>query len=112
MEISDVLSKEPEACAPPPSEPVVKPEPEVKQEKQDIKTESPVATPAISLTEQKPATGSGINLVETIGGSQTRRYLNDKVTPVLLEGMRKIAVEQPADPLRVLGEYLIERSDN
>lgn len=110
MEISDVLSKEPEVCAPPPSEPVVKPE--VKQEKQDIKTESPVATPAISLTEQKPAAGSGINLVETIGGSQTRRYLNDKVTPVLLEGMRKIAVEQPADPLRVLGEYLIERSDN
>ncbi|KAI5466270.1 hypothetical protein BGZ63DRAFT_420772 [Mariannaea sp. PMI_226] len=43
-------------------------------------------------------------------GDSTRRYLNMKVTGVLLEGMKQLAKEQPSDPLRVLGEYLIQRS--
>nr|6BX3_M Chain M, COMPASS component SDC1 [Saccharomyces cerevisiae S288C]6BX3_N Chain N, COMPASS component SDC1 [Saccharomyces cerevisiae S288C] len=41
----------------------------------------------------------------------TRKYLNTNVTPHLLAGMRLIAVQQPEDPLRVLGEYLIEQSN-
>lgn len=53
-----------------------------------------------------------INLSETVGGFPTRRYLNEKVTPTLLEGMRMIAVRKPEDPLRVLGQFLIDRSDN
>lgn len=52
-----------------------------------------------------------IDLSETIGGSQTRRYLNKNVTPFLLNGMRQIAIDKPDDPLRVLGEYLIQQSD-
>ncbi|KAJ4144858.1 hypothetical protein LMH87_003727 [Akanthomyces muscarius] len=43
-------------------------------------------------------------------GDSTRRYLNTKVTGALLEGMKMLAKEQPEDPLRVLGEYLIQRS--
>ncbi|PHH74694.1 hypothetical protein CDD82_4814 [Ophiocordyceps australis] len=43
-------------------------------------------------------------------GDPTRRYLNSKVTAVLLEGMKKLAKEQPPDPLRVLGEYLLQKS--
>ncbi|OAA42580.1 Dpy-30 motif protein [Metarhizium rileyi] len=43
-------------------------------------------------------------------GDSTRRYLNTKVTGVLLEGMKQLAKDQPADPLRFLGEYLIQRS--
>ncbi|KAK2590345.1 COMPASS (complex proteins associated with Set1p) component [Conoideocrella luteorostrata] len=43
-------------------------------------------------------------------GDSTRRYLNTKVTGVLLEGMKKLAKDQPNDPLRSLGEYLIQRS--
>ncbi|PHH54630.1 COMPASS component SDC1 [Ceratocystis fimbriata CBS 114723] len=39
-----------------------------------------------------------------------RKYLNTKVTGVLMEGMKKIGTEKPKDPLRVLGEFLIERS--
>lgn len=53
-----------------------------------------------------------VDLMNTIGGSQTRRYLNEHVTPALLDGIRKIAIEQPNDPLRVLGEYLISRSES
>ncbi|ROT39760.1 hypothetical protein SODALDRAFT_377682 [Sodiomyces alkalinus F11] len=43
-------------------------------------------------------------------GDPVRRYLNTKVTGVLLEGMKQIAKEQPKDPLRKLGEFLIQRS--
>ncbi|KAI9698153.1 MAG: hypothetical protein M1836_004155 [Candelina mexicana] len=43
-------------------------------------------------------------------GAPARRYLNEKVTGVLLEGMKKLAKEQPKDPLRVLGEHLLQRS--
>ncbi|KAL5596906.1 uncharacterized protein BROUX77_006854 [Berkeleyomyces rouxiae] len=39
-----------------------------------------------------------------------RKYLNTKVTGVLMEGMKKIGSEKPKDPLRVLGEFLLERS--
>ncbi|RYP76160.1 hypothetical protein DL771_001984 [Monosporascus sp. 5C6A] len=43
-------------------------------------------------------------------GAPVRQYLNSKVTGTLLEGMKAIAKEQPKDPLRVLGEFLIQRS--
>ncbi|MCJ1336187.1 hypothetical protein MMC09_001463 [Bachmanniomyces sp. S44760] len=42
-------------------------------------------------------------------GAPARRYLNEKVTGVLLEGMKILAAEQPEDPLRVLGEFLVAR---
>ncbi|KAK9471763.1 Dpy-30 motif-domain-containing protein [Dipodascopsis tothii] len=44
------------------------------------------------------------------GGAPTRRYLNEQVTPVLLEGMRMLARERPENPLEVLGQYLIAQS--
>lgn len=62
-------------------------------------------------------------------GDPTRKYLNTKVTGVLLEGMKQLAKDQydapgflefyldltialyrPNDPLRFLGEYLIQKS--
>ncbi|KAH8814003.1 hypothetical protein F5882DRAFT_389370 [Hyaloscypha sp. PMI_1271] len=43
-------------------------------------------------------------------GAPTRQYLNSKVTGPLLDGMKQIAKEQPRDPLRALGEYLLQRS--
>lgn len=43
-------------------------------------------------------------------GAPTRRYLNENVTGVLLEGMKMIVKERPSNPLKVLGEYLIQRS--
>lgn len=50
-------------------------------------------------------------LGDIIGGSSTRQYLNDKVTPTLLRGMRQIAIDKPANPLKALGEYLIAESE-
>ncbi|KAJ6107703.1 hypothetical protein N7523_009026 [Penicillium sp. IBT 18751x] len=45
------------------------------------------------------------------GGAPARVYLNEKIVPTLLEGMKSIAKEQPNNPLRVLGEYLIQKSN-
>ncbi|KAJ5775895.1 uncharacterized protein N7511_000906, partial [Penicillium nucicola] len=45
------------------------------------------------------------------GGAPARVYLNEKVVPHLLEGMKSVAREQPANPLRVLGEFLLQRSN-
>ncbi|KAM0276142.1 hypothetical protein ACHAQH_007068 [Verticillium albo-atrum] len=43
-------------------------------------------------------------------GDPVRQYLNNNVTTVLLEGVKQIAKDKPKDPLRVLGNYLIQRS--
>ncbi|CCU76209.1 hypothetical protein BGHDH14_bgh01183 [Blumeria hordei DH14] len=43
-------------------------------------------------------------------GAPTRRFLNENVTGVLLDGLKMIAKDRPSNPLRSLGEYLIERS--
>ncbi|KAJ5360047.1 hypothetical protein N7517_009238 [Penicillium concentricum] len=45
------------------------------------------------------------------GGAPARVYLNEKVVPYLLDGMKSVAREQPANPLRVLGEYLLQKSN-
>ncbi|ODV89944.1 hypothetical protein CANCADRAFT_1675 [Tortispora caseinolytica NRRL Y-17796] len=66
-----------------------------------IPAKEPSTEPEVDMSKPNPAAG----------GAPVRRYLNAKVTPVLLEGMRKIAREQPENPLRSLGEYLIARSE-
>ncbi|ROW00410.1 hypothetical protein VMCG_07292 [Cytospora schulzeri] len=43
-------------------------------------------------------------------GAPTRQYLNSKVTYHVVEAMKIVAQERPADPLRVLGEFLLQRS--
>lgn len=69
----------------------------------DIDQDSKQETP-------QPFESKRVDLAETIGGSQTRKYLNKHVTPTLLEGMRLVAKNKPEDPLRYLGEYLIQAS--
>ncbi|KAJ5164804.1 uncharacterized protein N7500_006634 [Penicillium coprophilum] len=45
------------------------------------------------------------------GGAPARVYLNEKVVPYLLDGMKSVAREQPTNPLRVLGEFLLQKSN-
>ncbi|OJJ55168.1 hypothetical protein ASPSYDRAFT_117478, partial [Aspergillus sydowii CBS 593.65] len=45
------------------------------------------------------------------GGAPARVYMNEKIVPYLLEGMKNVTKEQPSNPLRVLGEYLIQKSN-
>lgn len=87
-----------------------------------------------------PEPGLTMPAVAPPHGAPTRQYLNSKVTVALLEGMKQVAKEQyvlhlnfrnrkeynlfgglsmyegiadlcrPRDPLRMLGEYLLQRS--
>ncbi|KJZ73642.1 hypothetical protein HIM_06975 [Hirsutella minnesotensis 3608] len=57
-----------------------------------------------------PDTGLSIPSEAVPHGDPTRQYLNNKVTGVLLEGMKQLAKDQPSDPLRVLGEFLLQKS--
>ena len=43
-------------------------------------------------------------------GGPTRQYLNQMVTPHLLEGMKYLAVYEPEKPLSWLSDFLKERS--
>ncbi|KAB5530338.1 hypothetical protein GE09DRAFT_1147577 [Coniochaeta sp. 2T2.1] len=43
-------------------------------------------------------------------GGPVRQYLNKHVANAVLEGMKAVARERPSDPLRVLGEFLIQKS--
>ncbi|KAG7292073.1 hypothetical protein NEMBOFW57_002105 [Staphylotrichum longicolle] len=61
-----------------------------------------------------PETVNGVSVSDSNDVSMTdapaQPYINSKITGVLLEGMKIVAREQPKDPLRVLGEFLLQRS--
>ncbi|KAI6716837.1 hypothetical protein JHW43_000570 [Diplocarpon mali] len=59
---------------------------------------------------QHPEPSSTIPKEAPPHGAPTRQYLNSKVTGPLMDGMKLLAKEQPKDPLRALGEYLLQRS--
>lgn len=69
-----------------------------------------IATPSRNTNGNVEAPAPPLPAKAAIHGAPARRYLNEKVTGVLLEGMKKLAVDQPDDPLKVLGEFLLQRS--
>ncbi|RKP30249.1 hypothetical protein METBISCDRAFT_23527 [Metschnikowia bicuspidata] len=54
---------------------------------------------------------NGPPVQEMVGGLSVRQYLNNNLTQHLLEGLREVSKNQPEDPLRELGEFLIRRSE-
>ncbi|KAI5820644.1 hypothetical protein BZA77DRAFT_274323 [Pyronema omphalodes] len=56
----------------------------------------PRSTPAIPANQIPP------------GGAPARKYLNEQVTPALLEGMKMLASTQPKEPLLALARFLEE----
>ncbi|KAF7952782.1 hypothetical protein EAE96_006008 [Botrytis aclada] len=61
-------------------------------------------------TSQHPDTGPLLPTEASVHGAPARVYLNQTVTGSLLEGMKLLAKDQPKDPLRVLGEFLLSKS--
>ncbi|KAK3694097.1 hypothetical protein B0T22DRAFT_451642 [Podospora appendiculata] len=57
-----------------------------------------------------PDSGFAMPAEAPVHGAPVRQYINTKITGVLLEGMKMVARDQPKDPLRVLGEFLLQRS--
>ncbi|PYH70092.1 DPY30/SDC1 family protein [Aspergillus vadensis CBS 113365] len=74
-------------------------------------SDSAANTPGADSAAATPsATTATTNQVRP-GGAPIRRYMNEKIVPHLLDGMTVVAKEQPPNPLRVLGEYLIQKSN-
>lgn len=48
---------------------------------------------------------------ELVGGSSVRKYLNQNLTPHLLEGLKIIGKNKPEDPLYELAQFLLRRSE-
>ncbi|KAL4876562.1 hypothetical protein BJY04DRAFT_199653 [Aspergillus karnatakaensis] len=70
--------------------------------------QTPIADPLASAS----AAASAANAPPVRpGGAPARVYMNEKIVPYLLEGMKSVTKEQPPNPLRVLGEYLIQKSN-
>ncbi|KAJ8059230.1 hypothetical protein OCU04_012199 [Sclerotinia nivalis] len=61
-------------------------------------------------TSQHPDAGPSLPTEASVHGAPARVYLNQTVTGSLLEGMKLLAKDQPKDPLRVLGEFLLSKS--
>ncbi|CDR41119.1 CYFA0S06e02058g1_1 [Cyberlindnera fabianii] len=78
-----------------------------KQENLSIKTEG---TPIPTTLSYNVPTDAGAPH-EVIGGAPVRKWLNEHVTPSLLEGVRLLAKEKPDEPLKVLGEWLIKKNE-
>ncbi|KAI5862101.1 hypothetical protein GGS23DRAFT_610745 [Durotheca rogersii] len=71
----------------------------------------PGPAPSSRAASQMPGDGGGaLPAAAAPHGAPVRQYLNARVVGPLLEGMKQVAREQPKDPLRVLGEYLLQRS--
>ncbi|KAK6531901.1 COMPASS (complex proteins associated with Set1p) component [Orbilia ellipsospora] len=69
---------------------------------------------SITTSKQNANTSLGTGHVEggeKGAGAPVRQYLNEFVTPYLLEGMKMLAKEQPPNPLETLGRYLIQRAE-
>ncbi|KAL4753487.1 hypothetical protein BDW72DRAFT_190940 [Aspergillus terricola var. indicus] len=81
---------------------------------------NPNSNPMANETSQISSAGAGSAnaaaadpIASTVrpGGAPARVYMNEKIVPYLLEGMKTVTKEQPANPLRVLGEFLIQKSN-
>ncbi|KAG7195532.1 COMPASS (complex proteins associated with Set1p) component [Scheffersomyces spartinae] len=79
----------------------------------DMESETNMEQPPLKKPKLEGESGikSSEPIYEMVGGSTLRQYLNKHLTEHLLEGIRIISKEKPVNPLKRLGEYLIEVSE-
>ncbi|KAF2403816.1 hypothetical protein EJ06DRAFT_527420 [Trichodelitschia bisporula] len=94
-----------------PTEPSPQPQPQPQQQLQAQPQPQPSSQPPTARGSPHPSTPAPAPPPQPNHyGSQTRVYLNQKVTPHLLEGMKHLAVYEPEKPLQWLSEFLAQRS--
>ena len=100
-------------------QPQTAPLPEAQPEAQPAPTPAPVSAPTPTPAPAAPASSrnsphpSGPQQAPTQPiphGSPTRVYLNQHVTPHLLEAMKHLAMNEPEKPLKFLSEFLAMKS--
>lgn len=72
------------------------------------------ASPATVTIKQQPNVPElppNVKPSQVIGGAPLRQWINNEITPFLLEGMRLVSKERPAEPLKFLGEYLLKEHE-
>lgn len=80
-------------------------------EKDTAEVKREESPPAKKIKTEDNSTKNNAPVHEVVGGSSVRQYLNKHLTQHLLEGLKQIGKDKPEDPLRTLGEFLIQRSD-
>ncbi|EUC47619.1 hypothetical protein COCMIDRAFT_89501 [Bipolaris oryzae ATCC 44560] len=68
----------------------------------------PATAPASSRNSPHPTAQAPTQPIPH--GSPTRVYLNQHVTPYLLEAMKHLATQEPEKPLKWLSEFLAQKS--
>ncbi|KAL1982669.1 hypothetical protein VTN96DRAFT_1039 [Rasamsonia emersonii] len=76
-------------------------------------TDSATNTTVMGSATNPPPSSSQSHFQSQVraGGAPARVYMNEKIVPYLLEGMKAVTRDQPPNPLRVLGEFLIQKSN-
>lgn len=101
-------------------DPVDKPPAAVKEEDTSSRTATPVPLAATSSALAQTAVPAPVRLVvlpadtsvpEMVGGLLLRMWLNEHITPHLLDGVRECGDRRPEQPLKFLGEFLIARGE-
>ncbi|KAH6638070.1 hypothetical protein C7974DRAFT_153623 [Boeremia exigua] len=109
------VSTEPESQ----TAPLPEVQPEAQPESQPAPTPTPVSAPTPTPAPAAPVSSrnsphpSGPQQAPTHPiphGSPTRVYLNQHVTPHLLEAMKHLATNEPEKPLKFLSEFLAMKS--
>lgn len=75
-----------------------------------LKEDTPVVKRQKSEGTAEPSVTTTAPMCEIVGGSSVRQYLNKNLTEPLLEGLRIVGREKPEDPLRWLGQFLLDKS--
>jgi len=76
--------------------------------------QSRAQSPLVRSSPHVPATNNATIAPPSVAnphGSPVRIYLNTKVTPHLLEGVKHLAAHEPEKPLEWLAEFLKRRSE-
>lgn len=71
---------------------------------------APAPTPPAPTTRPSSIPPAPIRTQPVAHGGPTRQYLNQHLTPHLLEGMKYLAMQEPDKPLLWLSEFLRDRS--
>ncbi|KAF2442523.1 hypothetical protein P171DRAFT_364703 [Karstenula rhodostoma CBS 690.94] len=89
----------------PTSEPQVQPPPV--QQQQPVQ---PALSAPSSRNSPHPSGPAQMPVHATLHGAPTRQYLNQHVTPHLLEAMKHLVTEEPEKPLEYLSKWLAQKS--
>ncbi|KAF9736230.1 hypothetical protein PMIN03_010629 [Paraphaeosphaeria minitans] len=109
---TEASSIAPESAPAPTLEPQAQPPPVQQQQHVQPALSAPSPAPALASLRNSPHPSgpAQIPVHATLHGAPTRQYLNQHVTPHLLEAMKHLVTEEPEKPLEYLSKWLAQKS--